>query len=369
MIPLIDLLAQYRSIKDDIDQAVLNVLASAQYTLGDEVTAFENEFAAYCGAQHAIAVNSGTSALHLALLAAGAGPGTEVITVSMTFVATVAAILYTGATPVLIDVDPRTGTLDPALLEKAITPRTRAILPVHLHGQTAEMDAIRAIARAHGLLVIEDAAQAQGAEYYGARAGGLGDMACFSFYPSKNLGACGEAGAIVTSDSALADKIKMLRDWGQMGRYNHVLQGYNYRMEGIQGAVLRVKLRHLDAWNDARRQHAAFYNARLGTAGVRTPEEAPGRRHVYYVYAIRVAERDDVRDRLLKAGIATGVHYPVPVHRQPAYAEAVKVVGDLSVTEQFAAQTLSLPLYPELAREQLVRVCDALFDVCVEQPA
>ncbi|MCM8738603.1 DegT/DnrJ/EryC1/StrS family aminotransferase [Azospirillum sp. A1-3] len=369
MIPLIDLAAQYRSIKSDIDQAVLRVLASTQYTLGDEVTAFEGEFAAYCGAQHAIAVNSGTSALHLALLAAGVGPGTEVITVSMTFVATVAAILYTGATPVLIDVDPRTGTLDPGLIEAAITPRTRAILPVHLHGQTAEMDAICEIARAHGLLVIEDAAQAQGAAYHGARAGSLGDIACFSFYPSKNLGACGEAGAIVTSDSALADTVRMLRDWGQAGRYNHVLQGYNYRMEGIQGAVLRVKLPHLDRWNDARRQHAAAYDARLGAAGLDIPQEAPGRHHVYYVYAVRVAERDAVREHLLKAGISTGVHYPVPVHRQPAYADAVRVVGALPVTERFAAQTLSLPLYPELSGDQRERVCEALLEVCVGQPA
>lgn len=369
MIPLIDLAAQYHSIKDEIDRAVLKVLESTQYTLGEEVAAFESEFAAYCGARYAIGVNSGTSAVHLALLAAGVGPGTEVITVSMTFVATVAAVLYTGATPVLVDVDPRTGAMDPALVERAITPRTRAILPVHLHGQTAEMDALRAIARVYDLVLIEDAAQAQGAEYHGTRAGSLGDMACFSFYPSKNLGACGEAGAVVTDDATFAAKIRMLRDWGQEGRYNHVLPGYNYRMEGIQGAVLRVKLRQLEAWNEARRRHAAHYDSRLAAAGIRVPEVDPGLRHVYYVYAVRLDDRDGVRERLLRAGIATGVHYPVPVHRQPAYAKLVRVVGDLTETDNFAAQTLSLPLYPELSDEQRDRVCDALLKTCASQPA
>ena len=259
MIPLVDLKAQYTSIKDEIDDAVIRTLESTQYILGDEVSAFEEEFATYCGGvQHAIALNTGTSALHLALLAADIGPGDEVITVPHTFVATVAAIFYTGARPVFVDIDPKSFTMDPALLESAITERTKAIIPVHLYGQPADMDPILAIARKHKLIVIEDAAQAHGAEYKGKKVGTLGDIACFSFYPGKNLGACGEGGAAVTNNAAYARTMRMLRDWGQEKKYHHILKGYNYRMDGVQGAVLRVKLRHLPKWTEAEKKNCSL---------------------------------------------------------------------------------------------------------------
>src|SRR5688572_28429380 len=271
MIPFLDLKAQYASIKDEIDTAVLGVLASAQYVLGEEVAHFEEEFAAYCGVRHAVAMNSGTSALHLALLAAGVGPGDEVITVPFTFVATVSSIVYTGATPVLVDVEPETLTMDPGALAAAITPRTKAIMPVHLYGQPADMDPILAVARRHGLVVIEDAAQAHGAEDHGRRCGSMGHIAAFSFYPGKNLGAYGEGGAAVTGDPALARTMRMLRDWGAEKKYEHRLKGYNYRMDGIQGAILGVKLRHMERWTEARRSRAAVYDRALAGADVRLP--------------------------------------------------------------------------------------------------
>ena len=276
MIPFLDLKAQYQTIRGELDAAVLRVLESSQFILGDEVAAFESEFAAYCGVRHAVGLNSGTSALHLALLAAGVGPGDEVITTPMTFVATVAAIVYAGATPVFVDIDPLTGTIDPDRIDEAITTRTKAILPVHLHGLMADMDPILSLADAHGLVVIEDAAQAHGAEYKGRRAGSMGDMGCFSFYPGKNLGACGEGGAVVTNDARLAETIRMLRDWGQASKYDHVMKGYNYRMEGIQGAVLGVKLRHIEAWTEARRRHADRYDALLSGSGIGMPASMSG---------------------------------------------------------------------------------------------
>lgn len=360
MIPFVDLKAQYLSIKSEVDAAIQGVLESCQFTLGSEVAAFEEEFAAYCGAKHGIGVNTGTSALHLALLAADIGPGDEVITVPFTFVATVAAIHYTGATPVFVDVDPDTLTMDPAALEKAITPRTRAILPVHLHGQTAEMDAIVAIARRFGLLVVEDACQAHGAEYRGRRAGSLGDLACFSFYPGKNLGAYGEGGMVVTGDAALARKIRMLRDWGAEKRYHHVLKGYNYRLEGIQGAVLRVKLRHLEAWTEARRAAAARYDALLAGSGVPTPVALPHNRHVYHIYAIRTRERAAWQDALTAQGIQTGIHYPIPVHLLPAYADLGYEAGDFPHAERAADEVLSLPIFPELGAQQCETVARAV---------
>lgn len=275
MIPFLDLKAQYASLKSEIDAAVLGVLASAQYVLGEEVAQFEREFAAYCGTKHAIAVNTGTSALHLALLAAGVGPGDEVITVPFTFVATASAICYTGATPVFIDVEPVTLTMDPQQLEAAITPRTKAILPVHLYGQMADLDAIKAIADRHGIPLIEDACQAHGAELHGRRAGSIGVSGCFSFYPGKNLGACGEGGIVVTNDDEHASMIRMLRDWGQEQRYHHALKGFNYRMDGIQGAILRVKLRHLEDWTEARRAHAKRYSSLLkGSSEVKPPSRS-----------------------------------------------------------------------------------------------
>ena len=360
MVPLLDLQAQYRAIGAELQSAVSAVLESGQFVLGARVEEFERDFAAYCGSRHAIAVNSGTSALHLALVSAGIGPGDEVITVPMTFVATVAAILYAGATPRFVDIDAATWTMDPAALEEAITPRTRAIMPVHLHGSVADMEPIVEIARARGLVLIEDAAQAHGAQYRGSRAGAIGDLGCFSFYPGKNLGACGEGGAVVTDRDDLAERIRMLRDWGQAERYRHVLPGYNYRMDAIQGAVLAVKLRYLERWTEARRDAAAAYQALLADLPVGRPAACDRNSHVWHVYAVRVRERDRLRAQLAEAGISTGIHYPVPVHLQPAYASLGYRRGDFPVAEQLAEQTLSLPMFPELTRAQIERVGAAL---------
>jgi len=353
MIPFLDLKAQYAPIKDDIQQAINRVLETGQYILGDEVAAFESEFAGYVGAEHGVAVNSGTSALHLALLAAGVGTGDEVITVPFTFVATVAAICYTGARPVFVDIDPRSFTMDVTQIEAAITPRTKAILPVHLYGQPTDMDPILAIARKHGLLVIEDAAQAHGAQYQGRRVGSLGTLGCFSFYPGKNLGAYGEGGIVVTNDAKRAEMLRMLRDGGQARKYHHVLRGYNYRMEGLQGAILRVKLRHLDAWTEGRRTRAAEYERYLKDADVVRPVEMPYARHVYHIYAVRSADRTELQRTLQTYGVQTGIHYPIPVHLQEGYRDLGYVAGEFPQTERAAREVLSLPMYPELSNIQV----------------
>jgi dTDP-4-amino-4,6-dideoxygalactose transaminase len=360
MIPFLDLKAQYQSIKPEIDAAVLKILESSQFVLGEEVAAFESDFAAYCGATHAIAVNSGTSALHLALLAAGIGPGDEVITIPFTFVATVSAIGYTGAKAVFVDVDPLSLTMDANQLEAAITPRTRAIVPVHLYGQMADMNAILAIANRHGIPVIEDACQAHGAEYHGHRAGSLGVSGCFSFYPGKNLGAYGEGGIVVTSNDEHAKKIRMLRDWGQEKRYHHVMKGFNYRMDGMQGAILRVKLRYLEQWTEARRSHARQYDDLLRDSGVEIPKELPGRRHVYHIYAVRTADRDGLARLLHGDGVQTGLHYPIPVHLQEAHLDLGYTRGDFPQSERAADQVLSLPMYPELTPLGVERVATAV---------
>jgi dTDP-4-amino-4,6-dideoxygalactose transaminase len=360
VIPFVDLKAQYRSIKPEVTAAIAGVLESCEFTLGSEVAAFEKEFAAYCRAEHGVGVNSGTSALHLALLAAGVGPGDEVITVPFTFLATVSAIDYTGARPVLVDVDPRTLTMDPAALEAAITRRTRAVIPVHLYGRPADMDPIVAIARRHGLVVIEDAAQAHGADYKGRRVGTLGDMACFSFYPGKNLGAYGEGGLVVSDSPEYTRTLRMLRDWGAEKKYEHVLKGYNYRMEGIQGAVLRVKLRHLDDWTEARRAAAGRYDELLVDSGVETAPPASDARHVYHIYAVRTASRQAWQGALQQQGIQTGVHYPVPVHLQPAFADLGYRAGQFPASERAAKEVLSLPMFPELTAEQCETVCGAV---------
>jgi dTDP-4-amino-4,6-dideoxygalactose transaminase len=360
MIAFVDLKAQYQSIKDEVDAAVGRVLESTQFVLGDEVAAFEDEFAAYCDADYGIAVNSGTSALHLALLAAGIGPGDEVITVPFTFVATAAAIYYAGARPVFVDVDPRSYTMDVNQLEEAITERTKAVLPVHLYGQPADMDPILEIARRHNLVLIEDAAQAHGAEYKERRVGSIGDLGCFSFYPGKNLGAYGEGGLVTTNNADHARTIRMLRDWGADRKYHHTLQGYNYRMDGIQGAILRVKLRHLEAWTEARRAHAARYDQLLAGSGVQTPMVMPYSRHVFHVYAVRVRGREALQQMLGDKGIQTGIHYPIPVHLQEAYADPRYGVGDFPCSEQAANEVLSLPMYAELPDEDLEIVAAAL---------
>src|SRR5271169_2219838 len=320
-VPYLDLKAQYQNIKPEIDAAIAGVLESCQFILGAEVSRFEQDFAAYCGTAECIALNSGTSALHLALLAAGVGPGDEVVTVPFTFVASVAAVCYAGARPVLVDIDPRSFTMDPATIEGAITPRTKAILPVHLYGQSADMDPILEVARRHGLIVIEDAAQAHGAKYKGRPVGSIGDMGCFSFYPGKNLGAYGEGGAVTTNNAEYARTVRLLRDWGADRKYHHLLRGYNYRMEGFQGAILRVKLRHLERWTQARRVVVSKYNQLLADSGVERPTEMPWARHVYHVYTLRSDDRDGLQAALHAADIQTGIHYPVPVHLQPAYAD------------------------------------------------
>jgi dTDP-4-amino-4,6-dideoxygalactose transaminase len=360
LVPFLDLKAQYRQIKPEVDAAIIRAVESTQFVLGPEVTAFEQRFASYCNVDHCLAVNSGTSALHLALLAAGIGPGDEVITVSMTFVATTAAVLYSGAKPVFVDVDPVTWTMDPVLIEAAITPRTKAILPVHLHGLMADMDPIMEIARRRGLIVIEDAAQAHGAEYKGRRAGSIGDFGCFSFYPGKNLGAYGEGGAVATNQPVLARKVALLRDWGQEAKYNHVVAGYNYRMDGIQGAVLNVKMNYIEAWTEGRRSAAAEYDRLLTKLPFARPQPPSHSRHVYHVYALCFSRRDEALRMMQEAGIGVGIHYPVPVHLQKAYANLGYRAGDLPVTEKLANRFLSLPIYPELRPEHVTEVVTQL---------
>jgi dTDP-4-amino-4,6-dideoxygalactose transaminase len=356
----LDLKAQYASIKPEVDKAIHAVLDSCGYILGPEVAKFEEEFAAYSNAKFGIGVNTGTSALHLSLLAADIGPGDEVITTPFTFVATVAAIEYAGAKPVFVDIEPKSYNIDPAKIEAAVTPRTRAIIPVHLHGLMAEMDPILEIARRRKLVVIEDACQAHGAEYKGKRAGSLGDLAAFSFYPGKNLGAYGEGGLITTSNADYAKKIRMLRDWGAEKKYHHVLKGFNNRLEGIQGAVLRVKLRHLEAWTEGRRKAAALYDKLLSGSGVVVPQPQKHQRHVYHVYAIRTKQRQVWADALNSQGIQTGIHYPFPVHLLPAYADLGYKAGDFPHAEGAADEVLSLPMFAELTVEQCEKVARAV---------
>ena len=359
-VPFVDLRAQYHSIKTEIDAAVLDLLESSHFVLGSKVAAFEDAFATYCQAQYAIGVNTGTSALHLALLAAGIGPGDEVITTPFTFVATAAAIGYAGARPVFVDIDPASFNIDPTKIEAALTPRTKAIIPVHLYGQPADMGAIMEIARRHGLVVIEDACQAHGAEFEGRRVGSIGDMGCFSFYPGKNLGAYGEGGAVTTNNPEFARTIRMLRDWGAEQKYHHDLKGYNYRLEGMQGAILGTKLPYLEQWTEARRTHAARYDALLSESIYGTPVPASNRRNVYHVYAIRTAEREAVQSFLQERGVNTGIHYPIPVHLQACWAELGYRAGDFPHAERAANEVLSLPLYPELQPAQQDRVVEAL---------
>lgn len=360
MIPFVDLKAQYASIKDEVNAAIQGVLDSCQFTLGTEVEKFEEEFSAFSGAEIGIGVNTGTSALHLALLAADIGPGDEVITVPHTFVATVAAIRYTGATPVFVDIDPESFNMNPQLVEAAITPRTKAVLPVHLYGQPADMDPIVKVARKHNLVVIEDAAQAHAAEYKGRRVGSLGDMACFSFYPGKNLGAYGEGGMVVTNNPEYARKIRMLRDWGAEQKYHHVLQGYNFRLEGIQGAVLRVKLKYLESWTEGRRAAASRYDKLLAGSDYPTPVALAHNRHVYHVYAIRTTERKGLQEHLQSRGVQSGIHYPTPVHLLPAHEDLGYRQGQFPHSEAAAAQVLSLPMFPEITDMQTSQVADAL---------
>lgn len=359
-VPFVDLAAQYAAIRREIDAAVASVFGSGDFILGREVSLFEDEFAAYCGVQHAVGVDSGTSALELALRAYGIGRGDEVITAANTFIATALAISYVGAAPVLVDIDPCTYAMDPAAVESAVTSRTSAIIPVHLYGHPADMDAIRAVATRHGLLVIEDACQAHGALYGGRRAGSLAHAAAFSFYPAKNLGACGDGGMIVTEDAQVRDAVRMMRDYGQRAKYDHVLKGYNRRLDTLQAAVLRVKLRHLDAWNRARRQHARRYDALLEGSAVVPPCEAEDVEAVYHLYVVRTADRDALRGHLAERGIATGIHYPVPIHLQAAYRDLRCPAGSFPITEAYSGQVLSLPMYAECPAEAIAAVAAAV---------
>ncbi|MCL4465140.1 MAG: DegT/DnrJ/EryC1/StrS family aminotransferase [Chloroflexi bacterium] len=359
MVPFNDFHLHYQSIKPEIDTAIQRVLNSGWFILGPEVEAFEAEFAAHCGTRFAVGVGSGTEALHLSLLACGVRPGDEIITVSHTAVPTVSAISLTGATPVLVDIDPHTFTMDPGALEARITPRTRVVLPVHLYGHPADMDEIVAIARRHELMVLEDVAQAAGAEYRGRKVGTLGDIAAFSFYPTKNLGAFGDGGAVVTQDPSLADKVRKLRNYGQTRRYYHQTKGLSSRLDEMQAAILRAKLPHLDDWNATRREHAALYKRHLaGLEGIALPEEAAWARHVYHLYVIRTQQRERLQAFLSERGIGTLIHYPVPVHLQEAYADLGLQRGALPTTEDCVAQILSLPMYPELTQEQVAFVAD-----------
>ncbi|MBX3052544.1 MAG: DegT/DnrJ/EryC1/StrS family aminotransferase [Caldilineaceae bacterium] len=358
MIPVVDLRAEYELVKAEIDAAVRRVLDSGWYILGQEVAAFETEFADWCGVSGAVGVGNGTDALHIALRACGVRAGDEVITVAHTAVATAAAIALTGATPVFVDIDPATYTLDPARLAEAITPRTKAVIPVHLYGHPADLDGILPIAQKAGLRVIEDCAQAHGAEWQGQRVGSFGDLACFSFYPTKNLGALGDGGAVAGNDPALLERVRLLREygWKPENRYVSEIEGMNSRLDEMQAAILRVKLAHLDGWNEHRRGLAEIYATHL-PASVVKPVARPGCRHVYHLYVVRSPDRDSLREKLRAAGVATGIHYPVPVHQQAAYRHLPRV--SLPVTEKVAGEILSLPMHSTLTAGQIEQVCAA----------
>lgn len=359
-IPFVDLKAGYQRLSQEIDAAVARTLAGGWYILGAEVRAFEEAFAAYLGLPHAVGVASGTDAVMLALQACGVGPGDEVITVSHTAVATVAAVELCGAMPRLVDIDPDTLTIDPAAVEAAVNDKTKAILPVHLYGCPADMDALLDIARRHDLRVIEDCAQAHGAAYNGRMVGTLGDAAAFSFYPTKNLGAMGDGGAVATRHADVAERLALLRQYGWRERYISEIPGYNSRLDELQSAILAVRLRHLDDENDARRRLAAVYDAGLAGLPVALPVARPSDRHVYHLYAIRTGRRDALAAHLRERGIGTAVHYPVPVHRQPAYARLGYGEGSLPVTESAARSVLSLPMFPDLPLESAAAVVRAI---------
>ncbi len=366
-IPFLDLRQHHAPLRKELSAAFEAVVDAGAFAGGPFVSRFEQSFAAYCGSKFCVGVGNGTDALWLALLALGVGPGAEVITVPMTFMATAEAITYAGAKPVFVDIDPSTYTMDPRALEGAITPRTRAIVPVHLYGQTADLDPILAIARRHGIKVVEDACQAHGAMYRGKRAGSLGDVGCFSFYPGKNLGAFGEGGAIVTDSEELARKVQMYRDHGQARKYHHDVIGWNARMDGIQGAVLGIKLPHLDDYNQGRRRHAEHYRALLdGVPEVVLPLDRPESRHVYHLFVVRVRERDRILQELANRGVHCGIHYPIPIHLQEAYRSLGLGRGAFPVSERCADEVLSLPMFPELTEEQVEVVAREL-STCLEE--
>ena len=362
-VPYVDLQAQYDSIRTEVLTALGEICESSRFAQGPATSDFEAQFGSYCGVDHCVSVNSGTSALHLALRCLDVGPGDEVVTVSMTFIATAWAISYVGATPVFVDIDPVRRTIDPDKLEAAITRRTKAIIPVHLYGMPAAMDRILAIAERHGLPFIEDAAQAHGAKYRGKSVGQFGQIACFSFYPSKNLGAYGEGGALITNDAGIVQRARSLRDHAQTQKYLHDEIGYNYRMDSFQAAVLSIKLKHLDDWNMARVERARYYTELLNESSYKLPAHLTDSECVWHCYVIETPNRDRVRAALLDAGIQTAVHYPVPIHLQKPYAHLGYKSGDLPVTEALCERCLSLPIYPELSKEKISHVASVLLDL------
>jgi len=359
-VPFVDLGAQYRTIEGEIGEATSRVIQQSDFILGREVSLFEEEFAAFCEAKYAIGVDSGTSALELALRAYDIGPGDEVITAANSFIASALAISHAGARPILVDVDPSTYTVDVSAIEKAITPRTKAVIPVHLYGHPAHMNPIRELADKHGLVIIEDACQAHGTRYKGRRAGSLGHAAAFSFYPGKNLGAYGDGGIVVTNDRGIARRLEMLRNYGQKEKYQHLFRGYNRRLDTLQAAVLRVKLRYLEKWNAARRWNAVLYHKFLDGCGLLLPGEAPGAESVWHLYVIRAEQRDALKEHLISRGISASIHYPIPIHVQPAYLDLGYKKGDFPVTESCAHQVLSLPMYAEISQDQIEYVAKTI---------
>lgn len=369
-VQFVDLAAQYATLRPDVDEAMQRVLSKTDFILGKDVELFEQEFADYCNASYGVGIDSGTSALELALMAHDIGPGDEVITVANTFMATVLAISYVGATPVLVDIDPDTCQIDPAQILNAVTPRTKAIMPVHLYGHPADMDPIMQIAQRHGLVVIEDASQAHGARYKGKRVGSMGHSGVFSLYPAKNLGAYGDGGIVVTNDKAVEDKLRMLRNYGQREKYHHLMKGFNRRLDTLQAAVLRVKLPNLDGWNSARRSHAQRYDQLLAEVdGIIAPREAVYAEAVYHLYVVRTSERTELQKFLTSKKISTGIHYPVPIHLQPAYADLGYKKGDFPITERYASEILSLPMYPELPSGAVDYVVDAIREFAMQSEA
>ena len=358
-IQFVDLVAQYQQIKPEVDAAMAKVCSRGDFILGEDVKLFEQEFAAFCKVPHCVAVANGTEALKLALLACGVGPGDEVITCTHTFIATAFAIHQAGAKPVLVDCNPQTYTIDIAQVERAITPRTKAIIPVHLYGQPADMDPILAVARKHKLYVIEDACQAHGAEYKGRRCGSMGDIAAFSFYPGKNLGAYGDGGAVTTTRADLAERVSLLRNHGQKVKYEHMVKGFNSRLDTLQAVVLRIKLRHLEQWNEARRRAAAKYDRLLAGTRLVTPKVAPYAKPVFHLYVVQVPDRKKQQAAFDAANISHGIHYPIPVHLQPAFAELGYKLGSFPVTEALVSKIISLPMFPELTDSQIERVVGA----------
>lgn len=359
-IPLVDLKRQYLSIKKEIDGAIQEVIDNSAFIMGENVQEFENEFAKFCGVKYGVGTSSGTTALHLALVACGIKQGDEVITVPYTFIATTEAISHTGAKVVFVDIEDRSYNMDSGKIEQAVTEKTKAIIPVHLFGHPADMDKIMEIAKKHNLIVIEDACQAHGAEYKGKKVGSLGDIACFSFYPGKNLGAYGDAGMAVTDNKALAEKMRLLRNHGYQKKYYHKIEGYNYRLDAIQAAILRVKLRHLEEWTEKRRKNAKLYDELLKGSGVKTPLEMEYARHVYHLYVIGIEKREELYLRLKKNEISTAIHYPLPLHLQQAYSYLGYKKGDFPVSEACTERLLSLPMFPELTEDEIKRIVEII---------